>query len=274
MIPLLIARFTLKEALRKRFFLMAAIAGLVFLALYALGFHLVREEWQRSGLPVARVDVFSVQLVLAGLFLIHLLGILVAIAVSAATLSQEVEEGTIQLIATKPLGRWEIVLGKWLGLAALLALYILGMAWGILGVARYISGFWPAQPLAPTLLMLLAALFFLSLSMLWGSFLPALANALLLLTLFGMAFFGGMVEQIGAVIRSEAMVNMGIGTSLLAPSDALWRLAARVLAPNLALTASPFASATEPSRWMVAYAAFYAGLALLGATRIFGKRDL
>lgn len=270
----LIAGFTLKEALRKRFFLMAAVVGVAFLALYALGFHFAMEEWQRSGLAAARSGIFSVQVVLAGLFLIHLLGILVAIAVSVATLSQEVDEGTIQLIAAKPLARWEIVLGKWLGLAALLAVYVMGMSWGVMALGYYISGFWPPQPLAATLLMLLAALSFLSLSLLGGSFLPTLANALLLLTLFGMAFFGGMVEQIGAVVRSEAMVNMGIGTSLLAPSDSLWRLAARVLAPDLPINASPFASFSEPSVWMVAYAAIYAGAALLGATRVFGRRDL
>ncbi len=270
----IIARFTLKEALRKRFFLMAAIVGALFLALYGIGFRFIWEEWQRNGLPAARTAQFSAQIVLAGLFLIHLLGILVAIAVSVSTISQEVDEGTIQLIATKPLRRWEIVAGKWLGLAALLAVYVIGMAWGIMAVAYYMSGFWPPQPVIPTLLMLLAALSFLSLSLLGGAFLPTVANALLLLTLFGMAFFGGMVEQIGAIIQSEAMVNIGIGTSLLAPTDVLWRLAARLLAPSQGLIQSPFSSVTEPSAWMVAYAVVYTGAALLGATRIFRKRDL
>lgn len=271
---LIVARFTLKEALRKRFFLMAAIVGIIFLALYALGFHFTKEEWQRNGLPVSRMDVFSSQLVLAGLFLIHLLGVLVAISVSVATISQEVDEGTIQLIATKPLSRWEVVLGKWLGLAALLAVYVFSMSWGVMAVGNYMSGFWPPQPLAPPLLMLLAALVFLSLSLMAGTFLPTLANALLLLTLFGIAFFGGMVEQIGAVINSESMVNIGIVTGLLAPSDTLWRLASRIVSPNSTIISNPFASATEPSLWMVVYASFYVVAALVGAIHIFGKRDL
>lgn len=270
-----IARFTLKEALRKRFFLMAAIVGVLFLALYGVGLHFVKAELvSQNRIAGPAVNVAYAQLVLAGLFLIHLLGILVAIAVSVSTISQEVDEGTIHLVATKPLGRWEIVAGKWLGLAALLAIYVLGMGWGIMAVAYYISGFWPPQPLVPTLLMLLAALSFLSLSLLGGSVLPTLANALMLLTIFGMAFFGGMVEQIGAVIQSDAIVNIGIGTSLLAPTDALWRLAARLLSPGMSLPTSPFSSVTEPSMWMVAYAVFYAGGGLLGATRLFGKRDL
>lgn len=271
---LLIARFTLKEAVRRRFFLMAAIAGIVFLALYAIGFHFIREEWDRAGMPAARLDLLSSQLLLAGLFLIHLLGILVAIAVSVSTISQEVEEGTIQLIATKPLARWEMLAGKWLGLAALLAIYVLGMAWGMIVIANLSSGYWPEQPFYPTLLMLLAALLFLSLSMFWGSFLSTLPNALLLLTLFGIAFFGGMVEGVGSIIRSETMVNIGIGTSLLAPGDALWRLAARLLAPSMPLNAGPFASFTEPSGWMVLYSVCYIGAAFLGAARIFGRRDL
>ncbi len=279
MSSLIVARFTLKEALRKRFFLMAAIAGIVFLALYALGLHFVKAELvsqvsRGRGLQAGGANVVYAQLVLAGLFLIHLLGILVAIAVSVAAISQEVDEGTVQLVATKPLGRWEIVAGKWLGMAAVLAVYVLGMGWGVMAVAYYIAGFWPAQPVTPTLLMLLASLSFLSLSLLGGSFLPTLANALLLLTIFGMAFFGGMVEQIGALVQSEAMVNIGIGTSLLAPTDALWRLAARILVPNMGLPTSPFSSVTEPSAWMVAYAGFYACAAFLGAAHVFGRRDL
>ncbi|MDP2663001.1 MAG: ABC transporter permease subunit [Dehalococcoidia bacterium] len=274
MISLQIARFTLKEAVRKRFFLMAAIVGVVFLALYAVGFHFINEEWLRNGMSQNKSGLYSTQLVMAGLFLIHLLGILVAIAVSVSSVSQEVEEGTIQLVATKPLGRWEIVAGKWLGLAALLAIYVLGMAWGILAVGYAIAGYWPPQPYLPSLLMLLAALLFMSLSLLLGSFLSTLPNALLLLTLFGIAFFGGMVEGIGAIIRSDTMVNIGIGTSLLAPSDALWRLASHLLDPSQPLTAGPFSSFTEPSSWMVLYSAVYAGAALLGATRVIAKRDL
>lgn len=274
MSSLLVARFTLKEAVRKRFFLMAAIVGLVFLALYALGFHFIKEDWQRSG-GLSRVDLYSPVVVMAGLFLIHLLGVLVAIAVSVSSVSQEVEEGTIQLVATKPMGRWEIIAGKWLGLAALLAIYVLGMAWGILGVAFFTSGYFPHEPYVPTFLMVLAALLFLSLSILCGTCLSTLPNALLLLTLFGIAFFGGMVEQIGAIIRSDTMVNIGIGTSLLAPSDALWRLEARLLDPGLPVNVlGPFASFTEPSAWMVLYSVFYVGAALLVATRIFATRDL
>jgi len=274
LISLQIARFTLKEAVRKRFFLMAAIVGAVFLALYAVGFHFINEEWLRNGLPQSKSGLYSSQLVMAGLFLIHLLGILVAIAVSVSSVSQEVEEGTIQLVATKPLGRWEIVAGKWLGLAALLAIYVLAMAWGILAAGYAVAGYWPPQPILPSLLMLLAALLFMSLSLLLGSFLSTLPNALLLLTLFGIAFFGGMVEGIGAIIRSDTMVNIGIGTSLLAPSDALWRLASHFLDPSQALTAGPFSSFTEPSSWMVLYSAVYIGAAFLGATRLIAKRDL
>lgn len=270
-----IARFTLKEAVRKRFFLLAAIVGVIFLAVYGLGFHFVNEEWQRSGLSAGRTNMFSMTVLLAGLFLIHLLGMLVAIAVTAAAVSQEVDDGTIHLVATKPLARWEIIVGKWLGMAVLLAIYVLGMAWGVMAVGYYVSGVWPALILQPALLMLLAALVFLSLSLLWGSFLPTLANALLLLTMFGIAFFGGMLEQVGAVIQSDSMVNIGIATSLLAPTDVLWRLASKQLAPGIsAINAGPFASYTEPSAWMVLYTGLYIIVAVVGATRIFGRRDL
>ena len=45
--------------------------------------------------------------------------------VTADTLAGEISTGTIQAVVAKPVRRVEIVLGKWLGFAALLALYLL-----------------------------------------------------------------------------------------------------------------------------------------------------
>jgi hypothetical protein len=71
-------------------------------------------------------------------------------------------------------------------------------------------------------------------------------------------------------------VNLGIVSSLIMPSDALWRRAAFNIQPPLlrAAGASPFASTLVPSNAMVVYAALYAALALLLAAILFERRDL
>ncbi|MEZ4518369.1 MAG: hypothetical protein R3C44_16625 [Chloroflexota bacterium] len=50
-----------------------------------------------------------------------------------------------------------------------------------------------------------------------------LSNGVLAFSLFGIAFLGGWVEQIGALLQNEAAVNIGIITSLIMPADILWK---------------------------------------------------
>src|SRR5688500_12422998 len=44
-------------------------------------------------------------------------GIIMAIIVSAGLISQEIERGTIMMLVTKPVTRWQIYLGKAIGAA-------------------------------------------------------------------------------------------------------------------------------------------------------------
>ncbi len=54
---------------------------------------------------------------LAGMYGIAFLGVALALLISVDTLAGEITSGTIQTLVTKPLRRWEVVCGKWLGLA-------------------------------------------------------------------------------------------------------------------------------------------------------------
>jgi ABC-type transport system involved in multi-copper enzyme maturation permease subunit len=60
------------------------------------------------------------------------------------TLSREVEECQIQMVAVKPIARWQIWLGKWLGLMAL-NIFLLGIS----GAAVYFLIYWRATRLPP-----------------------------------------------------------------------------------------------------------------------------
>src|SRR5205823_3744296 len=99
------------------------------------------------------------------------------------------------------------------------------IAWGV--------GFYPPAPAQAGGLMLLEALVILSLRLLFGSFLGTLASGILPLMLWGLARIGGLVETIGHTLTISSMVNAGIVTSLLMPTDVLSRGASYFLQPNL-----------------------------------------
>ena len=47
--------------------------------------------------------------------------------------------------------------------------------------------------------------------------------------LWGLAFIGGFVEQIGALVRNPSVVNIGIISSLILPTEAVFRRAAYLM---------------------------------------------
>ena len=69
-----------------------------------------------------------------------------ASAIASPSISSEVESGVLMTIVTRPVRRTEVLLGKWLGLAALLAGYA-GVVCALeFGVVDWVSGFVPPNP--------------------------------------------------------------------------------------------------------------------------------
>src|SRR5262245_52479009 len=264
---------TFHEARRRKMVLAALAMGGIFLVLFNIGFGLITRSLNQANALQLRIN-YSL-LLMAGLYVVHFLTVMLAIFASVDTIAGEIASHTIQAIVTKPVRRWQVLVGKWLGYAAMLVLY-LGLLGGGLMLSVYLQvGYAAPNWLQGLLLLMLEALVLLSLSLLGGTRFSTLTNGVLLFMLYGLAFIGAWVEQIGALLNSHAAVNVGIVTSLLMPVEALWRRAAYLMQPQiLSVIPSPFGGTSPPSQAMVLYAALYAALALGLAVRTFRQRDL
>jgi Cu-processing system permease protein len=266
---------TFHEARRRRMVLAALVMGGLFLLLYGLGVALIDKNLQEEQNSAIQMRFGYNLLLIAGLYVVHFLTVMLAIFASVDTIAGEIATHTIQTLVTKPVHRWQIVLGKWLGYSAMLLLYLGLLGGGIFLVMYVVVGYTPPNPLAGLLLLMLEALVLLSLSMLGGTRLSTLTNGVLLFMLYGVAFIGAWVEQIGALLQSHAAVNVGIVTSLLMPVEALWRRASFLMQPPIMSgIPTPFSGTSPPSQAMVIYAALYAAAALGLAMRVFSRRDL
>lgn len=265
---------TFREAWRRRMVLVALGLGGLFLLLYGVGISLIESNMAERGVSAVELRFGYNLLLMAGLYVVHFLTVMLAIFASVDTIAGEVSSHTIQALVTKPVRRWQIVIGKWCGYAAMLALYLALLGGGILALAYVVLGYLPPNP-AAVLLLLLEALVLLSLSLLGGTRVSTLTNGVLLFMLYGLAFIGAWVEQIGALLQSHAAVNVGIVTSLLMPVEALWRRAAYLMQPQaLSSIPTPFSGTSPPSQVMVAYAVGYAAVMLALAIASFSRRDL
>lgn len=282
MSTLTIARLSFREAARRRILLAALLLGLLFQAVYGLGFHFIMVEVEKEVGSMRLLELNQIRnfLLMAGMYVVNFLTAMMTVLTSVDTLSGEIGSGTIHTLAAKPVRRWEIVLGKFLGFAGMLSLYLLLMGGGVMGLVFLRSGYTAPSPLSAMALLWLNALVLLSVSLLGGAYLSTLANGVLVFGLYGVAFIGGWIEQIGSFFTnpsaSQIAINIGVITSLIMPSEALWKRAAHELQSPLvsALGVSPFTTRSYPSGVMILFAVLYLLVALALAVRHFNRRDL
>lgn len=273
-----IARLAFLEARQRKLLWAVVLLGLAFLAVFGTGVYFMWRDVSQMSRGLARALEPINFFLLAGLYGVDFLVVMLAVLTSVDAIAGEITSGTIQTIATKPLRRWEIVIGKWLGLAAMLTVFAVVMSAALMAIVWAIAGYTPRNPLSGVALIVLEGLIMLTLSILGGTRLSTLTNGVVVFMVWGLAFIAGWIEQIGAVLRNEAAVNVGIVVSLLAPSEAMWKRAAYLMQPpflrELGLDATPFGAATAPSQAMVVYALLYTAVALGVAVYWFQKRDL
>jgi Cu-processing system permease protein len=278
----ILARMTFREAIRRRIVLTGLVLGLIFLTVFNIGFRLVYSNFNvdSSGTSEVLTNVITNEglnaLALAGLYAVTFLSAAMGALLGADTLSGEIISGTIQTIVSKPVRRSDVVLGKWLGFAILLGLYSALMSGGTVISVWVQSGVMLRNVALGLSLIYLESLLIMTISLSCSSFLSGLATGGVVFGLYGLAFIGGWVEQIGALMQNETAVKVGIVTSLIIPSEALWRRAAVEMQSPLsaALDMSPFGTVSAPSGLMIGYAVVYLVVVLISAVSIFKHRDL
>jgi ABC-type transport system involved in multi-copper enzyme maturation permease subunit len=274
---LTLIQLTLHEALRRRILLAALLCGLAFLVLFGAGLHaIVSDARGREHMTLLERRVMLNFLTLAGLYAVNFLLVMTAVLLPVDTLSGEISSGVIQTLAAKPIRRSEIVIGKWLGHWLVMAAYLALLAGGVLAIARVIGHFTPPHVARGLPLMLLEGTVLLTLSIAGGAVLGTVTNGILAFGLYGLAFVGSWMEQIGTLTGRDAARYVGTVASLIMPSESLWQLAAWNMQPSIMreLAATPFSPASVPSPAMVAWAAAYAAVALALGVRAFRKRAL
>jgi ABC-type transport system involved in multi-copper enzyme maturation permease subunit len=123
MAVLTIAGLTLKEAVRRRTLIGALVMGLLVLGLSCLLIlirfrmqHLVdTHRWTPQWRAIQYVQAQSAIMSLC-LSSIKSLGAVFAALLAGGAISGEIERGLLAVILPKPVPRWQILLGKWIGL--------------------------------------------------------------------------------------------------------------------------------------------------------------
>src|SRR5918997_348821 len=149
---------TFHEARRRRMVLLALLLGAAFLALYLAGFALIDREVRREGESEMGMRFGYNILLMAGFYVVHFLTVMLAIFSSVDTVSGEIASHTIQTLVTKPVRRWQVMLGKWIGYALMISVYLGLLTGGMLLGVYLLVDYVPPNALQGALLLMLEAL--------------------------------------------------------------------------------------------------------------------
>lgn len=276
-----IARLTILEASRRRLLLALGVLTVVVIALTSWGFSRLPTM---KGVTPAEVRLAASQLTILVAFMFSGVLALGSTLVAAPSVASDIESGIALAILPRPIRRSELLMGKWLGLAALVILYAAGSGLlELLGI-WLATGYTPPHPILTLLFVAAEGIVLMSLALLLSTRLSPMTGGVIALVLFFVAWIGGIALAVGQAFSNDTIINIGLGSRLLIPTDGLWHGAIFNLEPaqvlNLAKAAgraragNPFL-AEDPLpaaylAWCVAWV-----IAVLGvANWSFARRDL
>lgn len=233
---LTIARLTLREASRRRLLLAIAVLTLVVAILSAWAFHRLLQFPCGSDINLKVCSAANLKLIAATLLILLMFMFSFVLALGAAflgapSIATDLESGIVLAMLPRPIRRSDVVIGKWLGLSTLITLYATiscGLEFVILKVA---VGYVPPHPILAIAFLVAEAVALLTLTLLGSTRLPAMTCGIIVLVLFGMTWMGGVAGAVGAAFNSRAVQNVGTVSSLILPTDGLWRAAVYDLQP-------------------------------------------
>ena len=214
------------------------------------------------------IDIEKLVVINLGLTAVSLFGIVIAIFIGIGLVSKEIEKRTLYTILSRPVRRWEFIVGKFFGLAGTLVVNAFFMAIGVFAALLYVAHRFVASDALVFVALYFIILEFLiicSLALLFSSFSSPLLSAVFAFSLF---IIGSFAQD----LRGFAGMAHGV-TRWLATGAAY-------LVPNFSAfnVISSIAHGQPVSGHLIlyntVYALLYAAVALSGAVLIFENRNL
>lgn len=153
-----------------------------------------------------------------GLATIHLLSVVVAVFVGTGLVNKEIEKRTVLVLIAKPVSRLEFILGKHLGLSAVLAVLVFLLTAIFLMVLSFSGiGYPPASILLAILFMFLEVVLLTAVAILFGVFTSSLLATLLTFAVYLVGHLSQDIVALGNLSQSPGLQRLTHGLYLVLP---------------------------------------------------------
>ncbi|ACO47128.1 ABC transporter permease [Deinococcus deserti] len=286
---LLIADLSLREAVRKRLMSVLLVLSALFVGFFLFGIFKLDSELDaravnaglesRSTTGAANLPVMWATAL--GMYLVFFLGVMMSVLSTVGSVSADIENGVMQSVIARPVSRAQLVLGRWLGFAAVNMSYMALLSAALLGGIWVITGYLPPAPLPAVALIILAVMLLTALTVLGSTLFTTLANGIGVFVLYSLGFMGGILSFIGTLSDNQTLTTLGRVANVVMPTNSLWLGASYHLQSPLMLEvgrvsrgANPLFGTEPASTGLIVWAALLSVLAVAGGMWRLSRRDL
>jgi ABC-type transport system involved in multi-copper enzyme maturation permease subunit len=273
-----IAGYGLREALRRRVFVVVLVLTIAFLVLFWLANRYVFDHVQEV-VPPPGVDArtFAAAFIFGlAMFATLFLGVVLAVFLTLGVVEGDAERGLLQPLVVRPVGRPALLAARFLGAGIVCVPYVLTVYFAAMVITGLTGDWWPDRIALPGLELAGGVLIVAALSLLGSIFLSSTANGIAVFMLFGAGLVAGLLGTIGHALGSNAIKHASTVATYVTPFEALYQDALRQLTVSTSgltgflLRLGPFGGAYVHGWSVRLWAAAF--LALVGAAAVAGFR--
>jgi ABC-type transport system involved in multi-copper enzyme maturation permease subunit len=280
------AGLTLREAARRRLLIVLAILTLVSVGLTTLGIGNLVGFAREDGADPLEIDIAVSQILIFTAFMFSFVMAMTAAFLGAPAIAADIESGVAQAVLARPIRRADLLVGKWVGLAIVTAVYAAGSGLLQIVAVRAVTGYTPPHPAEAVAYLAAESVVLLTLALALSTRLGPIAAGAICVVSFGLAWMAGIVGAIAVAFGADTLQRIVEAAKLLLPTEVLWRgvvysleppafiIAAGLGGQRALAAANPFFADMPPPLTSVLWAGAWVVLILALATWSFDRREL
>lgn len=278
-----VTQYVFRECLRRRVFIAVPILTAVFLLLYAFGtaraIGAARGFDDPGGFVTTPTVVGSTMLGLS-MFATMFLGSILATFLTFTVVRGDADQGVLQPLIVRPLGRSTFLIGRYVGAAVIAAVYVAVLFAACVVITGSITDWWPDRFVEPALLLAGAVALVALISILGSIFLPTVVNGITVMMVFGSGLTAGLLQQIGEGLRSPSLEALGRSAANALPFEALYQGSLHAITADLfgvtgfVVRLGPFGGGQPLSANLYAWIAVYFAAMLAACLITFQRKDV
>ena len=277
-----LASWAVRESLRRRVFIIVALLTIAFIALYAIGCHAAFGQIRTFTGPDGIDGHEFAGATLGGLamFAILFLGSVLASFLTLSTVRGDAENGLLQPLVVRPVGRAQVLVARWLAAAVVCTAYVAVVYTAVLVVLRVTGGWSPDRVVEPGALLAAAVSILAALCVLGSVALTATANGIATFMVLGSGLFAGLLGQVGHGIGNRGLEHAAHVVSWVLPFEALYQDALSLTTvdqrglTDFLVQLGPLGGGQPAGAWLVPYVVAYLVVGGVVAIAATGRRDL